>query len=687
MSATADQALAPASTGAAAPRELPDQLPLQERSFQIPREDCRLVKGDDGHYRLSFPVSSEAVISRWYGDEVLSHETSAIRVERLSRGAVMHLFNHDDDEPRGVVEGYRIQGKRLWVDTKFFKTAKAEELATMIDGGYRNVSLLYAIHVTEEDVKKRRYTHTDWEPFEVSSVSIPADASVGIGRDQEQGALAKRSAQFGQFSIRKVRVERAEHSDDVPSTTAQPAAIQGAIMADENAAAGASAEQVAANAAAAAAATATRAANGGGGSPVVQATRAFELEAERKVGIDNLCKANNIPDNIRDLWISGGASMTRVSDELLRIIQERGKNNPKSDAQLGLSAKEAKRFSVRNAILAVANQNWSNAGFEAECTAEVAKRVGKVPETNKFYIPYEVQQRGIQNAVEALAYAMMKRDLVVATPGAGGYLVGTENIGFIELLRNMSVMYAMGTTRLSGLQGNVTIPKQSAAGSAFWLTSESNPITESQQTFVQVAMSPKNVGGYTEISRQLLLQSDPSAEGLVMADLAAVVSLAIDLAGLNGSGASGQPLGILQTAGIGSVTGTSLDFADIIEFLTDVFAGNALSASSGFVTTGAVAGLLMARVKYASTASPIWEGGLPEGRIQGHRAMASNQMPSATKLFGDFSKTVIGEWGVLEIEVNPFANFAAGIIGVRAMASVDVVVRYPTAYSAATSIT
>lgn len=685
MSAAATDALpSAASIHTSACKELPDKLPLQERGFQIPKEDFRLVKSDDGHYRLSFPVSSESPVSRWYGEEVLSHDASAIRVDRLTRGAVMHLFNHDDDEPRGVVEDYRIQGKKLWVDVKFFKTAKAEELATMIDGGFRNVSLMYAIHVTEEDVKRHRYTHTDWEPFEVSSVSIPADASVGVGRDQESSAIAKRGAQFGQFAIRKVRIERTElPTETISSTTAQPADL-GANMADVNAAAGANADPT--QAAAAATQQQSRAADPAT-SPVVHATRAFEMEAERKQGIDNLCRANNIPDNIRDLWISSGASMTRVSDELLRIIQERGKNNPKSDAQLGLSQREAKRFSVRNAILAVANQNWSNAGFEAECTAEIAKRVGKVPETNKFYVPYEVQQRGIQNAVEALAFAMMKRDLTVATPGAGGYLVATENMGFIELLRNMSVMYAMGTTRLSGLQGNVTIPKQSAAGTAYWLSTESTGITESQPTFVQVAMSPKNVGGYTEISRQLLLQSDPSAEGLVMADLAAVVSLAIDLAGLNGSGASGQPTGILQTGGIGSVTGTSMDFADIIEFLTDVFAGNALSASSGFVTTGAVAGLLMQRVKYSGTASPIWEGGLPEGRIQGHRAMASNQMPAATKLFGDFSKTVIGEWGVLEIEVNPFANFAAGIIGVRAMASVDVCVRYPTAYSAANSIT
>lgn len=657
-------------TEAAKKDELPDRLPLQERAFQIPKEDLRLVKGDDGHYRFSFPVSSETPVSRWYGEEVLSHTDGAIRTDRLGRGAVMHLFNHDVDDPRGVVEGFRLQGKRLWVDVKLFKTAKAEELASMIDGGFRNVSLLYAIHVTEEDVKKHRYTHTDWEPYEVSSVTIPADATVGIGRSQERS---------GQFALRRVVIADESSRESIESTTAQPAEHRSkAVEKDTTAPAGESAEQKAQRESAELAA---RVAAAGGDSGV----RA--LEAERVQGINNLCDGNNIAPNIRARWITAGTSMTKVSEELMAILQERSKNNPTSQAEIGLNEKEAKQFSIRNAILATASQNWTQAGFEAEASAAVAKRLGKTPEPNKFFIPYEVQKRAIADPLKALAHALMKRDLTVGTPGAGGYLVGTENMGFIELLRNTAVVYNMGATRLAGLKDNVTIPKQSAAATAYWLATEATQITESQPTFVQVAMSPKNIGGYTEISRQLLLQSDPSAESLVMADLAAIVALAIDLAALNGSGASGQPLGILQTSGIGSVTGTSLDFADIIEFMTDVFAGNALAPSSGFVTTGGVAGLLMQRVKFSGTASPIWEGGLPNGSIQGHRAMASNQVPSATMLFGDFAKTVIGEWGVLEIEVNPFANFQAGIIGVRAMASVDVCVRYPTAYSAANSIT
>ena len=56
-------------------------------------------------------------------------------------------------------------------------------------------------------------------------------------------------------------------------------------------------------------------------------------------------------------------------------------------------------------------------------------------------------------------------------------------------------------------------------------------------------------------------------------------------------------------------------------------------------------------------------------------------------LAGDFSQVVIGEWGTVEIEANPYANFQAGIVGVRAMYSCDVLVRYPAAFSIGTGIT
>jgi HK97 family phage major capsid protein len=203
-----------------------------------------------------------------------------------------------------------------------------------------------------------------------------------------------------------------------------------------------------------------------------------------------------------------------------------------------------------------------------------------------------------------------------------------------------------------------------------------------------MSLSPKTVGGYTEISRQLLLQSSPDAEGIVKTDLATICALAIDVGALRGSGASGEPQGIVGTSGVGSVTGTSLAAAGILEFQSDVSAGNLLSGSCGYVTTPAVAALLMARPELPSTGTTrLWQGNMLEGTLFNMRAMTSNQMSSATMLFGDFSQVVIGEWGVLEIEVNPYANFQAGIVGVRALVSIDVGVRYGGAFSYASSIT
>jgi hypothetical protein len=119
-----------------------------------------------------------------------------------------------------------------------------------------------------------------------------------------------------------------------------------------------------------------------------------------------------------------------------------------------------------------------------------------------------------------------------------------------------------------------------------------------------------------------------------------------------------------------------------------VSAGNLLSGSCGYVTTPAVAALLMARPELPSTGTTrLWQGNMLEGTLFNMRAMTSNQMSSATMLFGDFSQVVIGEWGVLEIEVNPYANFQAGIVGVRALVSIDVGVRYGGAFSYASSIT
>jgi HK97 family phage major capsid protein len=282
----------------------------------------------------------------------------------------------------------------------------------------------------------------------------------------------------------------------------------------------------------------------------------------------------------------------------------------------------------------------------------------------------------------------MTRDMTVASAGGGGYLVATENQSFIELLRNRSVAYQAGVQRLPGLVGSVTIPKQTVAATPVWLANEASTVTESTPTFTQVALTPHTVGAYIELSRQLLLQSQPAAEMIAMQDVSQVAAIAVDLAVLSGTGGSGQPTGITATGSIGAFTGTSLAAPGVLDAQADVIAANVYPVSPAYITTGAVAALLMARPELPTTGTTrLWLGSMADGQIFGVRAMASAQMTAATMLYGDFSKCVVGEWGTLEIETNPYANFQAGIIGIRSMVTIDVGVRYAGAFSYATTIT
>lgn len=424
---------------------------------------------------------------------------------------------------------------------------------------------------------------------------------------------------------------------------------------------------------------------------------ALLMEQDRRKGIENLCKAMHIDDNIRDHFIGTGMSIAEISNDLLQIQQQRGQQNPKSVAALDLSPGETKRYSLMAAIRACADKNWTNAGFELECSREIAKRQNTVLDPNKFFVPFEVQGRQVQAVNGSLMTAdarraaggYARRDLTAASASGGGYLVGTENMSFIEILRNRSVAYRMGARRMAGMVGNVTIPRQTAAATAVWLANEASTATESQQTLGQLALSPKTVGAYTEISRQLMLQSSPDAEAMVTSDLGSVCSLAVDVGALRGAGSSGEPTGIVNTGGIGSVAGAGFiaaAYARVLEFQTDVATGNVMPVAGGYVTTPTVAASMMQAVKFSGTASPIWEGNVWDGNVAGFGAMSTNQMSSASMLFGDWAQLVIAEWGVLQIEVNPYANFQAGIIGVRAMVSVDVGLRYAAAFSLASSI-
>jgi HK97 family phage major capsid protein len=604
------------------------------RSFAVQRSTI-----DEAARTVELAFASETPYERYWGVEILDCTATAMRMGRLSSGGPV-LCGHNTDDQVGVIESVQLGADRVArAIVRFGKSARAEEVfRDVVDGIRRNVSVGYQIHAAQlvETVGDTdTYRVTDWEPYEVSLVSVPADASVGIGRSAGESPLVAVSAPVAP-PVTPPFIKDLSMSTviDTPAAAA-PAAAPAITSADVRTQVAAERRQM---------------------QEILAIGEQFARFNGMQIAKEGLEKGQTV-DQVRGLIMNAmtAAQTTQAT-------------------HLDLSKGDQKRFSIFKAIRALTDKDWKGAEFERECHSEILKRTGLQEAIHGgFYMPMDVQ----------------KRDLTVAAPTGGGNLVATDlqASSFIDLLRARARVAQLGATMLPGLVGNVAVPKLTGAASAYWLANEATGITESQQTVGQLALAPKNLGAYTELSRTLMLQSTPAAEALVMNDLAKVLALAIDLAALEGTGASGQPTGISATAGIGSVVGTTIANAGIIEFQTDTASANALADGSAYLTTPAVAGLLMQRQRFASTDTPLWAGSVLDGLVGGFRASSTTQMTAASMIFGDFSQVVIGEWGMLEIALNPYANFTAAITGIRAIQSVDVGIRQAAAFSRATSIT
>ncbi|MFY9589545.1 phage major capsid protein [Rickettsia endosymbiont of Halotydeus destructor] len=300
-------------------------------------------------------------------------------------------------------------------------------------------------------------------------------------------------------------------------------------------------------------------------------------------------------------------------------------------------------------------------------------------EPASFFIPMDVM----------LEQNYEKRDLQKLVNTAGGYLVPTDYLrgNFIELLRNKMLVRQMGAKVMSGLQGDIAIPKQMGGATAFWVAEGESP-QKSQQTFGQVTLSPKSIAAYTDFSRKLILQASPDIEQLVRDDLATTIALEIDRAAIMGSGKGAEPLGILnhKINRINIADNEQIDFGKIVDLESSIAAKNADIGSLGYLCNAALRGHLKQTEKADGTAQFIWESKGNDasfGYLNGYKVGTTNQMPADTLLFGNFADLIIGQWGVLDVLVDPYALGTSGGIRIRLMQDIDIAIRHPESFAVA----
>ena len=354
---------------------------------------------------LEFSFASERPVERYYGMEVLSMDEKSMDLTRLNDGAPL-LYQHDADRIVGVVQKAYIKNKRAYARVKLANNELGREMQELIkDGIIRNVSFGYKINSMEADESTTPVTYraTNFQPFEISLVTVPADESVGIGRA---------------FS----------HNEGTETASAVPSQPNGVTTVDQNL-------------------------------NNIEAIRAEAAQAKAKEMAEMIAlgqRTKNI--EMAQEFIANSRGLDELRSALLEKMGVQEKPlNPK-DAEIGMSEKEKRDFSFIRAINALAHPNSQEAqraaGFELEVSRAAQQKSGK-------------EARGILIPADVLGYGRRDLTVGSASGGGDLVATELMSESFIDLLRKALVLQTAGATVMTGLQGMVALPRQSGGATVY----------------------------------------------------------------------------------------------------------------------------------------------------------------------------------------------------------------------------
>ena len=636
------------------------------RSFRVDRS-----KIDEEARTVEIAFSSEEPAPQWFGVEILDHDPRSIRLGRLNDGGPV-LVEHSVGNHVGTVE-------RAWVDkdricralVRFGKSKRAQEVfQDVIDAIKPHVStdyLIYSMEFESEEDGVKTYRALDWEPYEISFVAIPADHTVGVGRSATP-TDHKHTVQVTRSSTMPPEAPPAEPPKK--KTQADPAEPTQASRSQTPPATPAPNEPT----------QASRAAHDLGGNEENQRVTEI-LELSRKFGAEDAGHQ----------FIRERRSVADFKDHLLDSQASGMRQSRSDDGEIGMSENEREQYSITRLLRSLADPTdrklRDEAGLEFEAAEAFEKQTGR--SARGIFIPPDAMNHRRSTSVAA------RRDLNTGTNTQGGHLVDTvlDSANFIDLLRNSAAVMPRATL-LTGLVGDLAIPRQTGSATAAWVA-EGSSGTESQLALGQLSLTPNTITATTDITRRMLIQSSVDVEDLVRRDLAAIIALAIDQAAVNGSGTSNEPEGILNMSGIGSVAlgtnGAAPTWDDLVDLETEVAIDNALMGSPDYLSNARVRGKLKRTLRTATYGEQM----LLEGNeVNGYPFVLSNQVPSnLTKgtgtnlsaiIFGYLRTVHIGLWSGLDLLVDPYSQGRSGTVQVTAFQDADVAARHEEALSAIT---
>lgn len=561
--------------------------------------------------------------------EILGHGEGEVDFSRMKDGLVIQ-DNHGGDQI-GLIRKPELKDGKLGGVIEFCSGERAQCIKRDAEAGLRrNMSVGYMVAQYKscgtDKNGKRAYRAVRWIPFEASFVNVPADTSVGVGRSLDQNKAGVPAAVEGVQIMDKPKEERA------------------ALSANEIS-------------------EAYRLASSAHKKPG-EADEAIRGGAEKLAEFRSACLS--VIEKIEAERSAAPAKPALPEPASVRKLDESDKKEIK------------KRYSISRALRHLADPSV-DAGFEVECSREIEKAVGRAPQG--LFIP---------DCVSA------KRSV---TPGSfqvgdgnGSNFVQTSVLfgELIEALKDRLVLAKAGMRVLSGLTGDIAIPKSGEAAGGWILEGANAPA--STPTLGQVAGTPHTAAAYCDISRKMMIQSGIAPDAFITGTLLDALASVVETAGLVGTGTAGAPTGIAATANIGTVafTAGAPTRANLLAAISAVMTANADVDAMKWIMQPAVWALLAGTLDWTAVKnSDATVSGITSGKYlldtvtktcEGYGYLTTNLAPAKKLLFGDFAQVVMGVWSGTDVKVDPYTLSLSGATRVVVMQDVDFMVRQPKAF-------
>lgn len=340
----------------------------------------------------------------------------------------------------------------------------------------------------------------------------------------------------------------------------------------------------------------------------------------RKLSADEESEYNDLCKQIAD-----------VDNEL------RDLNNKLNNKEIKTTMKE--NFSLLKAVRAIANNQTLDERSQEVVNAGIA----------------EMRKSGQSYSGQIVLPVEERADIQATKAGKGQEIVAEDKLNILAPLRDALVLSAAGANFMTGLVGNVSIPTYS--GSTVGWAGEVDAASDGAGTFGEVELSPKRLTAYVDISKQFLIQDSVSAEALLRKDIVDALSNKLEATILGAvAGDATKPAGLF--AGVTADT-AAITFADILKMEQNLEEAN-VSGNIKFIASPAAKAVLRTTAVggIKSGLRMLMEG----NEIDGIPTLVTNGMTAKGLILGNFNDLVIGQWGGIDLTVDPYTQAANGKI-------------------------